>query len=345
MNTVSNPLAQNWSQRLNEAYNGREGVCQRSVRLPASGPMTVSGEGRSVTITLRADTVVRNMQENSAAFEGWSLALRRWCEVEKVTLQWDFPGCCEFGELQKRHYQRFLYRVAQFQSLFPEWFVGGQPELLPQSQILSGSELFLNVAGDRSSDMSEPVHVAGSRAKRRPEYELEMKLLGSGDFLRHYGLSDKSIVDRQFPVGLFSSSDPTKASQIFPGGKGAIDLVCLDENVFWLFELKAAFNLSVGTVAELIFYTSMIRDAVGRRFRFARGKASKISSEKIAGVTKIVAVMLGHNLHPLLADPGVMTLLNDAAGRHWNECRGFPQVSFRASEIECDDPLKIRDVR
>ena len=137
-----------WSKRLNAAYNGREAVRNRDVRLPASGPMTVSGEGRNVTITLRPDAVVRNMQENSAAFEGWSVALKRWCDVATVTLQWEPPSDAKFGQKHGRHYQRFLYRVARFQSLFPEWFVVGPSNPFSQSMVLEADKLFLNVAGD-----------------------------------------------------------------------------------------------------------------------------------------------------------------------------------------------------
>jgi hypothetical protein len=54
--------------------------------------------------------------------------------------------------------------------------------------------------------------------------------------------------------------------------------------------------------------------------------------------------MLGHNLHPLLADTGVLDLLNSAATKNWNSEQGLPDVSFRAGEITSDSPLKIRDV-
>jgi len=307
------------------------------VKLPANGRIAINGYGQNVTIILQPDAVIRNMQDNSTAFEGWSLGLKRWCKVESITLRWNIPSDLEIGQSHRRHYERFLYRVAQFKSLFPEWFVIGPSDFLSLSTTRGKNKLFLNTSGKRTKSVS-------AIAKHNPEHELEMKLLRSPEFLRHYKLSDKSIVDRQFPVGLFSSSIAKKTTQVFPAGKGAIDLVCLDGSVFWLFELKAARNLSVGTITELIFYTSIVRDAVGGRIQLASNMDSKIRIGDVEKVTKIVSVMLGHNLHPLLADPAVIELLNDAANRHWNEHRCFPQVSFRAGEIESDEPLKIRAI-
>src|SRR4051812_26659707 len=82
------------------------------------------------------------------------------------------------------------------------------------------------------------------------ESALEHRLLKSSDFAAHYGLA-QGTRDRQLPVGLFSKETPSRESQIFPGGKGAIDLVCLDADTIWLFELKAGGNIPVGTVTEL----------------------------------------------------------------------------------------------
>src|SRR5687767_9588804 len=65
------------------AYAKAQRAPNRSVRLPAEGPIRFSGEGDHVTISMDAGAVTRNMQDNAAAFEGWSLALRHWCKAEK----------------------------------------------------------------------------------------------------------------------------------------------------------------------------------------------------------------------------------------------------------------------
>ena len=56
-----------------------------------------------------------------------------------------------------------------------------------------------------------------------------------------------------------------------------------------------------------------------------------------------LCVMLGHDLHPLLADQDLLCLLNEAVETRWNSVTGAPAVSFRADRIVCDDPLKIEN--
>jgi len=109
-----------WSRRLCDQYHRRP-KRKRAVRLPAAEKMRVTGEGDKVTIHLPRSAVAANMQENSSAFEGWSLALHHWCGVD-VTLQWQQPRIpdpdaesdLKVKDRNERHYQRFLYRVKCF---------------------------------------------------------------------------------------------------------------------------------------------------------------------------------------------------------------------------------------
>jgi hypothetical protein len=81
-------MQQNWEQRLKSAYAAEAkalGKPRRSIRLPKGTSFV--GEGEEVQISLSAEGITANMQSNEAAFEGWCLALRRWCKVE-VVLQW-----------------------------------------------------------------------------------------------------------------------------------------------------------------------------------------------------------------------------------------------------------------
>jgi hypothetical protein len=325
-------MTQDWDQRLRKSYKLKAVRDRgRRVRLPKSGPMTVTGEGDRAIICLRRDTVVRNMQDDAAAFEGWSLALRRWCDAENVTLDWEDPGP-ELQPRNERHFQRFLYRVARFQSLFPEWFTVGAADAFRRSRVPASKRLFLNVPGDRR----------GIGKGGRPEHQRECSLLEDDDFKRHYNLGPTSMINRQFPVGLFSSEEPSEASALFPHKKAAIDLVCLDGTRLCLFELKADDNIPIGTLSELIFYTSFIRDAVAGRFRFPGGGQSLVRPDMIGKVTDITAVMLGDDYHPLLADARIIKMLNDAAALHWNGSAGAV-VTFRADQIVSgkDEPLRI----
>lgn len=334
-------MPQDWNQRLKAGYKTSSTEPHRPVRLPADGPIRVTGEGDHVIVELRADAVHRNMQENTAAFEGWCLALRYWCNAERITLKWQppVPPADPMSALtvEQRHYQRFLYRVERFGSLF-DWFDVAMAQPFAHSRVVNRATLYLNVAGTSAKGL--PSHGA-TVSKRFPEHELECRLLEEDEFDRHFGFGKGSIKDRQFPVGLFSEPKPTTDSAIFPGGKGAIDLVCLDDRHFWLFELKAEKNIPIGTIAELLFYVSVMRDAVLGKFKFDESRSSKeargkIKHAEIKHIKAITGVMLGHDLHPLLADSGLVQLLNDAVEARWNRDVGAPAVSFRADKIRKD---------
>jgi hypothetical protein len=301
--------------------------------------MQVTGDGDHAVITLRPDAIIGNMQENASAFEAWSLALHHWCGAH-VSLFWQPPihdPDPKVAVKNERHHQRFLYRVERFRSLF-DWFTVAPTDPFKQSQTLDSKSLFLNVAGKR--DKNEARQKAAS-----PENELECRLRTDAEFHRHYDFGQTAIKDRQFPVGLFSAPAPSVESAVFPGGKGAIDLVCLDGSHLWLFELKAKKNIPIGTITELLFYSSVMRDAIVGKFQFARNAQSDavLRPQMFAGVNKITGVMLGHDLHPLLADPGLLNLLNAAVQERWNSASGAPAVSFRAGQIVRDHPLEIVD--
>jgi hypothetical protein len=331
-------MQHNWEQCLRLAYNAHAKACgkrNRSIKLPSG--ISFVGEGKDVQLSLSAEGVTANMQDNAAAFEGWCLALRRWCGVE-VVLQWT-PPSPDATVSQRRHYERFLYRAARFQNLF-DWFrieeslytieVGG-------ARALEHRPLFLNVGGVRGLEQE-------SASEGHSESALEHRLLTSSEFAAHYGLA-QGTRDRQLPVGLFSEKTPSRNSQIFPGGKGAIDLVCLDAQTLWIFELKAGENIPVGTVTEMFFYTSLIRDALhGGPFTFAEALAdARIQPEALSKVTRIEGVMLGHDLHPLL-DSGLISILNEAVKKRWNAEPSRAHVRFRADRISEGGELKIATV-
>jgi hypothetical protein len=334
-------MQHHWEKRLKSAYAAHAMACgkpSRSVRLPNG--ISFAGEGEEVQLSLSAECVTDNMQSNRAAFEGWSLALRRWCEV-KVVLQWT-PSPPDASASHRQHYQRFLYRVARFQSLF-DWF-----RIEPRNEgeidawrALERRPLFLNVGGARGPEQE-------SASEGDSESALEHRLLKSSEFAAHYGLVHGTR-DRQLPVGLFSEKTPSRGSRIFPGGKGAIDLVCLDADTLWLFELKAGENIPAGIVSELFFYTSVLRDALqGGPFTFAeahpkaRTKA-RIQPEALSRVTHIEGVMLGHDLHPLV-DSGLISILNEAVEKRWNAEPSRAHVRFRADRITEGGELTIAPV-
>src|SRR5690606_3295276 len=92
-------------------------------------------------------------------------------------------------------------------------------------------------------------------------------------------------------------------------------------------------SLPMGIITELLFYTSVLRDAVSGRFSFAVNKVtSSRLTAMLARVKTIHGVMLGHELHPLLDDPAIFAMLGDAAAAHWGSV-GVPTVAFRAGQL------------
>jgi hypothetical protein len=75
-----------WSRTLKEAFHARPGVEPRGIRLPSDKEITFVGDVSRLRIKLARTAVIRNMQDDSAAFEGWGLVLMAWCGVENIEL-------------------------------------------------------------------------------------------------------------------------------------------------------------------------------------------------------------------------------------------------------------------
>lgn len=338
-------MTDGWEARLKAAYkaNAPTAAQGRRVRLPGRQkdgrwPMRVCGDGNIARIELSSDAVVRNMQTSAAAFEGWSLALHRWCDA-KVQLHWEPPHITA-SATDEAHYQRFLYRVDRFASLFGgDWFEVGNLDLLGRSRVIgAASPLFLNAPGNKQS----------SQPKDKREALLEDRLLRDTAFDQHFGFTAAGEKNRQVPVGLFSTPKPTRSPEcmIFPGGSAAIDLVCLDASRLWVFELKAGANIPVGTLSELLFYVSVMRDLLLQRFRIEQpiGERGGLRPNKLIGVKELIGVMLGHGLAPLIADAEILRRLNAAITSRWNTAESAPLTSLRFAQITASDPLEIVEI-
>ena len=142
-----------WSRRLSAGYYAAKGH-KRAVRLPSDASFTVSGDGDTAHLHLPMSAVIGNMQSNAGAFESWCLALRRWCDA-RVSLSWELPG--DRGNL---HYERFLYRLQRFDSLFgDDWF-----SYADQTGALARSKVNLNSGNCQSASKRDPL----SACKRDP---------------------------------------------------------------------------------------------------------------------------------------------------------------------------------
>ena len=273
---------------------------RRNIRLPDPRYFRLSSNLGKARLSLAAEAVVRNMQDDVAAFEGWLLALKAWGCIENAELHWDAPEKRNDG-----HYQRFLYRVTQFEKLFG-WF-----EVVRECRVLLGESrvkgsLFVNTAAGTPKVNPD---------EKSKETKLEKYLADSGWLSITFAL-DKDKVGRQFPVGLFENTVSQK-TKIFTGGKSAIDLVGLEHKAkrVWVFELKAEGNQSMGIVSELFFYVAFMRDAIMGTFKFKDSERcvdGRLHHRDLELIEEIRGCLLAPKFHPLLDDNLVVDLLNNA---------------------------------
>jgi hypothetical protein len=304
-------MQHNWEQRLKSAYNAHAIACgkpPRNIKLPSG--ISFVGEGEEVQLFLSAESVTANMQSDAAAFEAWALALLIYCGVQSVQISVD-PGARALG----RHYERFLYRLKRFSELFPNCVIAKLPDS-PSPRALNSKRPFLNQPNPRKkppeADSKERMKAASGPTPS--ESDLEEALEISSAFRSRFQL-DK--VMRQWPVGLFDDH-VADGNQIFTGGKSGIDLIGIRNDTLVLFELKKSGNEKVGAVSELLFYASVMRDAIGASaiFGFEPKGARKncaIGPEEITRCSKIHAVLLAPDFHPLISEPRLFAELNAAA--------------------------------
>lgn len=101
--------------------------------LKESSGISVADLPRDIDVSIKngvlryyVHNATKNMQEDSAAFEGWIIVLKTWMPdiIKYVELDFDIPPLPDgaYGNPQAGHYNRFLYRLHNMLRLFPEWF-------------------------------------------------------------------------------------------------------------------------------------------------------------------------------------------------------------------------------
>lgn len=281
--------------------------CNNDLKLPSQLGMEIVQE--RLIITLQGDATITNMQADGAAFEGWALVLKRWIpEIEKVSVKWTKPSTEKALELQ--HYQRFLYRVKRFASVFP-WFVlnKGCSILLSDLEIDADHSFILNTPNAKRSR----AYKTQKELYTYSESELEEFILSNADvsakFMQSFNLT---LVDNQLPVGVFKDTK-SNATKVFTGGKSAIDIwgITTDGNCC-IFELKNSKNRKVGALTEMLFYSFVIQDIIQGVFEFDALEYPGL--QEITKAKKVTCYLLAPSTHPLI-DSGVFSLLNNAKSK------------------------------
>ncbi len=322
-------MSEDWSKRLNGCFNaGRGDADRRSVRLPAHPGLRFSGAGDVVQMHLSGAAVSGNMQTNAAAFESWALALHRWCGVG-VTITWDEPVQTlesKASDSARGHYQRFLYRLANFAELFSDdWLtVVDEKNALLSRLTARGKPLYVNRGG--SAEKKEPKGVLPHEKWSEDRWECHLasdKVTWLDDRFRIHNKT------QQFPVGLFNEPIPSNGSRVFPGAKSAIDIIAQTPSDIWIFELKKSGNIGFGALSELLFYTWFVRDLADGHFKQAAtaGKSRVKFQIEVEPNKAIHGVLLAEKVHPLIED--CLRLPTAAAGR-----RSGRKIDFRFEDFD-----------
>jgi hypothetical protein len=299
------------------------------IRLPRD--VSFDKKGNVHTVHFSEQAVVANMQANQAAFEGWVLAIKALLGeggCQSVQISWESPG-----NVNDRHYQRFLYRLIRFRQTV-DWFL-----IAPECESLLMASRVLNPDGNPRQDRTLFINSAScsrnsckgaseESTSRRREHDLELHFCDNSNELLD-AISWRGKMQRQLPVGIFEGT-VSKSSYVFTGGKSAIDLWASDpNNGVAIFELKTPDNRQIGAISELFFYTSLIKDVAEGVFRYKRdGELEK----SIREAKKVSGFIVSGQIHPLLDNEKLFELLNNA----------FDSREMQFGYIEYDDNLHVR---
>ena len=281
-------------QRIKDAFNS-ETSFPNNLRLPRDIEFEIIGN--NVEMQLLAGSTGKNMQDDSAAFEGWALVLKRWAKFEKVSLSWERQHYVK-NDARYGHYQRFLFRLKNFALDFSSWF-SVAPKctgFLTDLEIKDKVIYYLNCPSkDRSKTIPK-----GKEGILEFEYSF-------GKWSNNLkSVTNANFLDRQLPVGVFKDKVSIDTA-IFSRGKSALDIWgTRGEEELLLFELKADKNKKIGIISELYLYCCVMQRTQNGLFKY-----NKIVPplDRIIRTNKIGAYFFAPALHPLI-DSVLVDFLN-----------------------------------
>lgn len=297
---------------IKENYTKEKGI-KRNLLVPCQISFTITG--KTVKIYMPLECLTSNMQDDSNAFEGWSVILKRWGGYSEVELEWENPN-----EINNGHYQRFLFRVKEFSNAY-DWFSISSSNTDFQHDLLvnASSTYYCNQPSDKRLKQD---HVKGKEA------QLEHKFVEGELHKELMQMVHASFIERQLPVGLFKDKVSNETS-IFTGGKSAIDLWGIDnDNDLLIFELKAENNKKVGIISELFFYISFMKNIQEGLFKYEQ--TTDILNQ-VVETKNIKAFFLSPELHPLI-DEKVLEILNNSLNN---------AITYNSISILKDDKLRF----
>ena len=275
-----------------------------------------------VTITINKESVQENMQKDDSAFEGWVLCIKAAMDDDKIcwkfVLDWGEPQC--LNNIDRQHYQRFLYRANKFDEIFGGdggWFSIKDKRRLTALKIQYdiNRRYCLNTSSTEDDKRL-------SELKKNTESALENYIIKNQKRLSSFKKICSAKLKRQLPVGVFKDSVSAK-NTILPGKKSAIDIWGVNKDVLYIFELKDENNVKVGVLSEMFFYAMIISDEQNKKIW-----RDSTEGEEVRATDRIVAHLLTPRLHPFITEK-VFNLINAAFNKkHKNITFGHIRFSI-----------------
>ena len=280
-----------------------------SAELPSK--MDISIIDQTLFITMDAEGVLENMQNDASSFEGWIFCLKAFfSDIRTVVIDWGKPAFSPDEKeiiTQQKHYNRFLLRVIWFIDNY-SWATVVEHK---RAELLSFqcrfSRFTLNFPRQNSKDKRE-----------KSETDQKMKYEAILETAIYQHLSTTSVANHQLPMGLFDGQVLLDTA-ITPGGASQADLWKIEKDEFCVYELKDSIhtdNIRVGIITELMFYANVLHrlfitqeiqyPLVADLYRTTkrddafRGFEYILDAIYLHTITHIKAVLLTDRLHPLI---------------------------------------------
>ena len=184
-------------------------------------------------IKMHAEGVLENMQNDASSFEGWIFCLKTFfSDIKNAVIDWESPAFSS-DENQKKHYNRFLLRVIWFVDNYSWANVPENKRTEIKSFNSRFSQFTLNFPLQKSKDKSG-----------KSETDLKMKYEAMLETAIYQHLSKTGFANHQLPMGLFDGQ-VSLATAITPGGASQADLWKIEQNEFYIYELKDCINTRV----------------------------------------------------------------------------------------------------
>ena len=184
-----------------------------NIDIPSKYEYLYDPKKKNLTIVVKAEGLMANMQDDEGAFDSWAIALKYYLkdEINTITIDWE----CDLRKNDKGyyHYNRFVYRLSKFIQTY-SWTRSAKN--IPAIPAL----LYCNVGIKEAADISE--HEIGSEGWIECKYVNEHSI--GYDTMNH-----------QFPVGLFDGK-VSRNTHYTTGQKSAIDIWAIKENCLSVFE-------------------------------------------------------------------------------------------------------------